>query len=215
MNDAWVLADRETGLDLGAFLRRAARLDPDGVTRFIAVGQVAAIYVSALNGGGLPTVLGLRTLTLGEPSTVDAVVPIAALLDRLAREENDLRVPVPPQQVSAPWAGLLPPRAGWQPSGGVAIDQLSQAARAGIAEIANGTPTGAGSAAVARLRAGVWGRVIEGTDVPAGVAFAADGLGFLRGDNGDNEALIAVNQRWSRLTTPGGFVLWRQPLLGS
>jgi hypothetical protein len=92
-------------------------------------------------------------------------------------------------------------------------------ARSGAAEIAAGTPPSAGSAAVARLRSLVWGRPLAapGADpaaadvVPAGMAFAADVLGFAR--DGDPPAPVHRAGLWSRLTTPRGYLLARAPTL--
>ncbi len=207
----WELADAETAHDLAILLARAARLDPGAACRIVGTGTVAAVYVCVLSGSGGPTVLGLRTLALAEPSDVDAVVPISAVTDRLARAENGNRLPVPPQQLHVSWAGVLPPRTGWLPADPVAVDDLRRAASDGIAEIALGAGEGSGSAAVATLRAKVWGRPLPGrADVPTGAGFAAHTLGFLIG------ATLSVHTvgPWTRLSSPAGFVLCRPALLG-
>ena len=212
------VADPLSLTDLATFVSRARRLDPDGAARLSAHRQVLAVYVSPVHGAGAPDVLGLRTFALAEPSDADVVVPLAALADRLARPSSRTDLPLPPAPATGvSWAGVAPPRQDWAPRGHVDTVVLRDAARAGVAEVAAGAPDVAGAPAVARLRAAVWGRPLPvgpdlapGTDVPAGAAFAADGLGFL--DEGMVPVLAAG--RWHRLSTPRGHVLTRRPLLG-
>jgi hypothetical protein len=223
-----LLPDAPSLADLATFVGRARRADPDGAARLRGHGDVLAVYVSPLHGGGGPTVLGLRTLALARPSELDVTVPLASLLDRFAREPGagpapgghpgtgapgDPAVPlaVPPAEaVGVAWAGMSPPRRGWDAVGLVDAATMRRAAEAGVAEVAAGTPSGAGAHAVARLRAQVWGRPLgEGLDgVPAGVAFAADALGFTT--DGEPAALYRAGS-WVRVTTGRGHVLARTP----
>jgi hypothetical protein len=215
------LLDPQTFRDLGTFVGRARRLDPDGAARLVGHAMLLAVYVSPVHGGGGPTVLGLRTLALAEPSSLDVTVPLAALGDRLAATpapaERAVPLPVPPMGASgAGWAGVSPPRSGWSPVGVVEAGLLRAAAGRGIGEVAATTPEGAGPAAVARLRALVWGAPIPGLDdVPAGVAFAAEGLGFLTSAADDEPVPLLRSGPWVRLTTATGHVLGRRPTLGS
>lgn len=223
------LPDAEALADLETYAGRARRLDPDGACRLVADGAVVAAYVSPVHGGGGPTVLGLRVLALAAPAALDVTVPLAALVDRFARlraESADagdaeapvggdgrrLRVPLPPVHVSAAWAGVAPPRSGWDAVGLLDAAGLRAAAAAGIGEIADGVPPGAGAQAVARLRGQVWGRPLapDLPDVPAGVAFAADALAFL--DDAEPVALYRAGP-WVRATTRRGHVLARRPAL--
>lgn len=205
------LADPDTLADLVTFVARARRVDPDGAARLLGAGEVLAVYVSPVHGTGAPTVLGLRTLALAGPHRVDTVVPLTALGDRFARTTAGTEVPVPPMVATgAAWAGVSPPRGGWAPMGTVAASVLAAAARTGIEEVAAGAGAAAGAPAVAQLRAAVWGRAVPGTpDLPAGVAFAADALGFLA----DDDVTVFVSGPWWRATTGRGHVLARQPLL--
>lgn len=207
------LGDAETVADLTTYVGRARVLDPDGAVRLQASARTLAVWVGVLRGRGLTgegTVLGLRVLPLAAPADLDKVVPLAAVSDRLARGlAGGTRLPVPPTTVRAGWAAVSPPRSGWQPLGGVSTTVLAQAARDGIAEVAQGVPDGAGSAAVDQLRARVWGRALPtggGPDgLPAGVALGAHALGFLVGDT----AQVLAAGRWFRLSTPAGHVLVR------
>lgn len=208
-----VLADAESLQDLGRYAARARALDADGAVRLQAVGSVLASWVGVLPGSGLMgtgTTIGLRTSALAEAAELDVVVPLAAVSDRVARPGERAVLPIPPMTVSAPWAAVSPPRSGWEPVGVVAAEALQRIASEGIAEVADGTPDGAGAHAVTALRAQVWGRVVSTDDgaaaVPAAVAFAAYALGFLAPGT---EATVATSGRWTRLTTPAGHALTR------
>jgi hypothetical protein len=114
----------------------------------------------------------------------------------------------------AAWAGVTPPRRGWEPVGQLDSAALCRLARAGAAEIVAATPPTAGAAQLATLRARVWGRPLSGelAGPPAGAAFVAHALAFL-----DDAEPVAVYRRhpWTRLTTSRGHVLARPPLLPS
>ena len=214
-----LLPDAEVVADLATYVARAKRVDPDGAARLVGHGDVLAVYVSPVHGGGGPTVLGMRTLALAAPADLDVTVPLAALTDRFARPASEPPGPVPlsvpPAPVSASWAGVSPPRTGWTAVGLVESSTLRTAASGGIAEVALGMPDVAGAAAVARLRGAVWGRPLFGESsaappVPAGVAYVADALGFVT--EGEPAALYASGPWW-RLTTSRGHVLARRPAL--
>ena len=230
---ALALPDAETLADLETFVGRARRVDPDGAARLVASGSVLATYVSPVHGGGGPTVLGLRVVALAAPLALDATVSLAALLDRFARlaaarstpphppppDGPSMLLPVPPTGAAATWAGVTPPRAGWDPIGLLDAPALRERAADGVREIAAGVPPGAGAAAVARLRAQVWGRPLtpDLPDVPAGLAFAADALAFLDDPRHEQDPVALFRAGpWLRATTRRGHVLARRsPLLGS
>jgi hypothetical protein len=212
MNDTFTLADAETVNDLKAFLQRAKRLDPEGLVRLRAFGPVLAAYVAPIFSGNLmdsgPTILGLRTCELQETAEVDGVVPIAAVLERLAKVINedfiDLTVAMPISQ-RAVWAGISPPRQGWSPVGTINESRLTQIARDGIAEVAGSLPESVGGPIAARIRGEIWGRGIDlETRVPTGAAFVAAGLGFLT----ENEEVgLFEAEGWVRLSSEHGHVL--------
>ncbi|WP_426566255.1 hypothetical protein ACPPVT_06810 [Angustibacter sp. McL0619] len=210
-----LLPDEDTAADLATYLARARRVDPDGAARLVAAGATLAVYVSPVHGGGGPTVIGLRVLALAEPATADRTVPMAALSDRLARPvaaSGPVRLALPPMDAAdAGWAGVGPPRSGWQAVGTVDAAALGDAARAGIEEIAAGAGQGAGSAVVSRLRALVWGRdMVSVPGLAAGAAFAVESLGFLGSD--DPVTLHAAGP-WQRLSSVRGHVLVRRSML--
>jgi hypothetical protein len=217
MSQALTLVDALALRDLQVYLSRASRIE-EGSVRLIAGGGILAIYAAVIYPVGLldevPTVLGLRTFALTDASTVDAVVPIRSLLERVNRligEVEDQTLPVamtvPMGVNTVTWAAISPPKGGWIARPPTTTAVLDRVARDGIAEVAQAVPTGTGAQLVQKVRAEVWGRDIEGLeDVAAGGAFAALSLGFL-GDNAADEVRVFESGPWTRLTSPRGHVL--------
>lgn len=216
MNKDFVLTDEQSTKDLQSYLSRAKRLDPDGLVRLRAYGNVLAAYVapiftgSILDGG--PTVIGLRTTELAAEAEVDTLVPISAVLDRIARvlesDTLDFLVEVPDSSQRASWAGISPPRSGWVADGVIDESELTAIARAGIQEVADALPTSVGGPIAARIRGEIWGRGIEkDTRIPTGAAFVAAGLGFMT----ENEQVsVYFADNWVRLSTDFGHVIARE-----
>jgi len=205
--------DAEALADLGTLVARARSVDPDGAIRLQAHGRTLAAYVGVLPGAGLlaeGAVVGLRTMPLAEESDVDVTVSLAAVSDRLARQDGapgPAVLDVPPVTVRAAWAAVAPPRTGWERVGALAADVVNEAAREGIEEVAEGTPQQAGGHAVAALRQRVWQRATTTVPpFPAGGAFAAYVLGFAPPGT---EVTVFAHGRWTRLSTPAGHVLVR------
>ena len=196
--------------DLGTYLGRARRANPDGAVRLQVVGPLLLTTVAVIEGSGLlgeGTVLGMRVVAIAPSDAVDTTVSFASVADRLAREEPTAVLSVPPTTVRAPWSGLTPPRDGWEPVGQLDGEIVDSIARQGISQIAEGTPDGAGSHAVATLRRRVWGTMSDTMPpIAAGLAFGAHVLGFTASGE---PASIAAQGRWTRLTTPRGHVLVR------
>jgi hypothetical protein len=225
-----LLPDLASLSDLKTFVGRARQIEDGGAVRMLAQGPVLAMYASALHGGGGPTILALRVLSLAEPADLDVTVPLSALTDRFARIDRllagarptpksvgrPIELPIPPTTATnASWAGIAPPRTGWNLEAMVPLALLRSAARSGIDEVAAGVPTHSGSAAVSRLRGLIWGRPLlgpEGPAVPAGVAFAAETFGFLgpaTADPAEDAPTLHSAGRWWRLSTARGHVLAR------
>ena len=215
MSQAFTLQDSLALDDLSTYLSRAGRVE-DGSVRLIAGAGVLAVYVAVFYPSGLldesPTVLGLRTFSLPEKESFDAVVPVGSLLQRLTNRKNEVTDASAPVTVSLPmqvhtvsWAAISPPRGGWTPLPATSSGVLDSAARAGIDEVATAIPTGTGEQIVHKVRSQVWGRPIPGLEhVPAGAGFAALSLGFL---GGDEAVQIFETGPWTRLTTRRGHVL--------
>lgn len=208
-------ADVESLQDLSTYVARARHLDADGAIRLQAAGSVLAAWVQVLPGQGLlkqGLVLGLRTMPLEGDHTLDTTVPLAGLSDRFARRVAERatgsELSVPPTTVNPPWTALTPPRRDWEPQVTLAAQTLTDAAREGIDAVAQGTPQGAGAAAVAALRQRVWGADLPDAPAgtPTGVAFAAYSLGFAQ--PGTN-AVILRHGPWTRVSLAAGHVLAR------
>ena len=208
-----VLEDEQGYADLRTFVTRARSLDDEGAMRLQADGTVLAAYVGVLPGRGLlgdGAVVGLRTMRLAQPATVDVTVALAAVADRLAHDTSG-GLELPPMTVQTAWAAMTPPRGGWEPVGSLDPGALVAAARAGIAEVAQGAPSGSGGQAVADLRQRVWGRLTDTVPpVPAGAAFAAYALGFVDpAGPATGRCEVVAHGRWTRVSSPRGHVIVR------
>jgi hypothetical protein len=196
--------------DLGTYLGRASRANPEGAVRLQVLGHLLVTTVAVIEGTGLMgegTVLGMRVVTVAPSDDIDATVSFASVNDRLAREGNGAVLSVPPTTVRAPWSGLTPPRDGWEPVGQLDGDVIDSIARQGISQVAEGTPENAGGHAVDSLRRRTWGAMSDTVPpIAAGLAFGAHVLGFT---SAGESASIAAHGRWTRLSTSRGHVLVR------
>jgi hypothetical protein len=215
MDRTIALPDPTALADLRTYLGRADRIDRSS-TRLVAGGGVLAVYTAVLYPAGLlddtPTVLGLRTVAVDNRQHIDAVVPIESLAARLERaaeaatDADPVVIGVPAEVNTVTWAGVAPPRGGWQPVDQTDAGTLSEVARAGIVEVAEALPNEAGEALVRRVRSEVWGRPLPGVEhVPTGAAFAAHSLGFLADPN--EQIPVYESGPWTRLSTERGHVL--------
>jgi len=203
-----VLPDPRTAADLLTFAGRAARLG-DPVVRLRASGGTLAVSAAPLSprgfGDDTPTVLGMRFLRIDPELECDLVVDAGALRPG---EDAD-HVLLPDSGVSAAWAGISPPRTGWSPGRPVPADALARAVRRGVDAVAAALPASPGEDIVRSVRAAVWGAPdADLGGLVAGVAFAADALGFLGADR-DEEASVLRTGTWTRVSLPRGHVLVR------
>lgn len=217
MSGTFTLVDSLALGDLHVYLERALRVE-DGSVRLIAGSGVLAVYVAVIHPSGLldetPTVLGLRTFALSGSEEFDEVVPVRSLLARVegmletaaaADPSEGIAVRLPMSVNTVTWAAISPPRGGWHALAPIPVAILEETARRGIDEVAEAIPSGTGEQLVQRVRGEVWGRPVAGHDtIPAGAAFAALSLGFLRETD-----TVAVYESgpWTRLTTKRGHVL--------
>jgi hypothetical protein len=214
MDDELALASALDLADLTTFMSRAATLGCEHV-RLSAHGNALVVSVGVLTRASLldttPIVLGVRVFELATPSSLDRVILVSALADRLAHGEQTL--PVPPAVPGVSWSGVAPPSGGWEPAGRISEAELESIAREGIAEVAG--VSGKGTLIVTRVRTEVWSRMrhLAGIDVAAGVAFAAYGLGFLAPDASSSPeppvANVSRSSNWTRFSTPRGHVILR------
>ncbi len=203
--------DPRVRTDFATFISRARRVSIDGAVRVQTLGPMLVLTVAVLDSagpGGEQIVLGMRIMPVAGGEPVDSTVPIAAVSDRLARRVNEgATFAIPPTTLSTSWADLTPPRGGWERVGEIDCTDLDEAARAGIEMVARGAPEGSGALAVAELRRRVWSEPTATVPpVPSGMAFAAHVLGFTQAGE---PAVVAMHDRWTRVSTSRGHVLAR------
>ena len=205
------LADQATRDDLQNYLGRLVRLGEPEV-RLQSRGQALAVYGCTQAPAGLmddaPVVLVMRAFPLADApaATVDTVVEVRALTDRLARAESGLTLALPDMTVSAAWAGVLPPVGGWEARGAIDAGSLAVVAAEGMARVAENVPADAGDPVVQKVRRAVWGSEIA-PGIPAAAAFAAEGLGFLAGTD---RIELSGSRSWTRLSGRNGHVILRR-----
>ncbi|WP_336650815.1 MULTISPECIES: hypothetical protein [unclassified Leucobacter] len=215
MGDTLLLADHASRDDLRIYLERLLRAGQAEV-RITSRGKALAVYGCTQAPRGItdpvPVVLVMRAFALAEAPAdpVDATVQARALLDRIARLGIvGLALDVPDVTAMAAWAGVLPPATGWEAVGVLDAASLRSVAEEGIARVGAALPQDPGEAVVQRVRSSVWGAEIA-PGIPAAAAFAAEVMGFLRGED---RLRISRSLTWTRLTADRGHVLVRS-LLG-
>lgn len=153
-----------------------------------------------------PTILAMRAIPVDADLVCDFVV---AASDLVADADDSNQVVLPENSVTAAWAGIAPPRAGWESSEPIAASVIAARAQWGIAAVSDAMPQDAGEDIVHGVRASIWGVAdAELAGLPLGVAFAAFTMGFIAGDE---LAQLRRAPSWQRLTLSRGHVLVRVP----
>ncbi|MFC8429306.1 hypothetical protein [Streptomyces sp. NPDC057253] len=211
------LADESEAADLAAFLSRLLHYDRSAAVRLQGTGTALAVF------GRPPSfeVLAIRAVRLAKPYengldvTLDVTVSAGELLESV--DESAGTAVVPGAVTGPPWAGVLPPRGGWQPVAGLpGPDELRALVLAGIAEFRSRTeelgPEGRTRAELDRIGREIWSRSVADTGLPVRAVHAAQSLGFLRpgGESG-----LFSSGAWLRLRTPYGSIAVRQGGLGA
>ena len=202
------LPDPAAARDVLTFAGRAARLG-DGALRLQARGGLLAMTAAPLAPRGLldatPTVLGMRVIGVDAELECDLVVDAGAL----GAADDPREIALPDSAVRAAWAGVSPPRSGWDQVGELSAVVLDARAQHGMAAVAHALPVDPGEDVVRTVRAQIWGTPDEDlADLPLGVAFAAQALGFL---HGDEPVVLRRSGPWTRLSLQRGHVLVRGP----
>ncbi len=211
------LADESEAADLAAFLSRLLHYDRSAAVRLQGTGNALAVF------GRPPSfeVLAIRAVRLAKPYengldvTLDVTVSAGELLESV--DESAGTAVVPSAVTGPPWAGVLPPRGGWQPVTGLPDPEALRAlVLAGIAEFRSRTeelgPEGRTRAELDRIGREIWSRTVADTGLPVRAVHAAQSLGFLRpgGESG-----LFSSGAWLRLRTPYGSIAVRQGGLGA
>lgn len=214
------LADETEAADLAAFLSRLLHYDRGAAVRLQAAGTTLAVF------GRPPSfeVLAVRAVRLAKPYedgldvTLDVTVSAGEFLESV--DERAGTAAVPAAVTGPPWAGVLPPRGGWQPEPGLpAPDVLRATVAAAVAEFRSRTeelaPDGRTRAELDRIGRDIWSREIGRTGLPVRAAHAAQSLGFLRPGADPADTGLFSSGAWLRLRTPYGSVAVRRAGLGS
>ncbi|MFI9468988.1 hypothetical protein ACIHBQ_16140 [Streptomyces sp. NPDC052492] len=210
------LADEGEAADLAAFLSRLLHYDRGAAVRLQAAGTALAVF------GRPPSfeVLAIRAVRLAKPYedgldvTLDVTVSAGELLETV--DESAATAGVPAAVTGPPWAGVLPPRGGWQAEPGLPEPgQLRRLVAASVAEFRSRTeelaPEARTRAELDRIGREIWSRTVAGTGLPVRTVHAAQSLGFLRGD----DQVLFSSGSWLRLRTPYGSVAVRRAGLGT
>ena len=222
------LADGGEAADLAAFLSRLIHYDRAAAVRLQAHGKALAVF------GRPPSfeVLAIRTARLAKPYengldvSLDVTVSAGELLESV--DESAATAAVPAAVTGPPWAGVLPPRGGWQPEPGLpAPDAVRAMVAAAVAEFRSRTqelaPEARTRAELDRIGREIWSRPIGDTGLPVRAAHAAQSLGFLRtaGEGvrqdapGESPLGLYSSGAWLRLRTPYGSIAVRRAGLGA
>src|SRR5690606_9628767 len=141
MSERLVMADSESARDVLTFAGRAARAGEDGV-RLQAAGGTLVMTAAALAPKGLldrtPTVLAMRMLHADPELECDFVVA------SLEKDEDPRNLVLPDEAISPAWAGIAPPRGGWEHAGEIEASTLANRAQWGIAAVAHQVPDNPG-----------------------------------------------------------------------
>ncbi|MET2717211.1 hypothetical protein ABXV03_15900 [Streptomyces harbinensis] len=200
------LAERGEAADLAALLARLLRWEKAAAARLQADGPVLGVFARPARFG----VLAIRPLRLAEPALLDVTVSAGELLEGIDEAAGTARVPAP---VTGPsWAGVLPPRGGWEPLAELEHGGLRGAAEAVVAEFRKRTEALADAErtreALDALAEEIWSRPLPGTPLPLRAVHAARSLGFLRAAA---PAAVLARGVWLRLRTPLGSIAVRRP----
>ena len=201
-----IFPDSESARDALTFAGRSEHAGADGV-RLQAGGGVLAMTSAALAPQGLldrtPTVLAMRALRVDPELECDLVVA------SLGETEDAAQLELPDTALAPAWAGVAPPRGGWEHRGEIAAATLAARAQWGISAVAHQLPDSPGEDIVRTVRGAVWGEADDDVlSLPRGVAFAAFACGFIAGEE---SARVTTSGRWTRISLGRGHVLSRGP----
>ncbi|MGW5661105.1 hypothetical protein ACWEWG_13525 [Streptomyces sp. NPDC003758] len=217
------LADDGEAADLAAFLARLLHYDRGAAVRLQATGTTLAVF------GRPPSfeVLAVRAVRLAKPYEdglelqLDVTVSAGELLESV--DESAATAAVPAAVTGPPWAGVLPPRAGWRPEPGLGAPQALRATvAAAVAEFRSRTEELPAErrtrAELDRIGREIWSRTVGDTGLPVRAVHAAQSLGFLRpAPQASTEEPVALlsSGAWLRLRTPYGSIAVRRAGLGA
>lgn len=212
-------ADARDSADLGAFLARLIRFDKAAAVRLQTAGVGLAVFARLPLGETGP--LAIRTARLAAATPLDLTVSAGQLLDALDDLDPDLdrdseragvragaRAGAEPGELELPgaitgpaWAGLLPPRTGWEHLADLPTEPLRAAVRAAVTEFRR---EGADADALAEA---IWSRQVHPSGLTLRAVHAAQLTGLLQQPD---EVALHRHPAWLRLSGPGGYVITRR-----
>ncbi|SCK18566.1 hypothetical protein [Streptomyces sp. WMMB 322] len=199
-----VFADPGEAAGLGAFLKRLLRWEKAAAVRIQAWNGVVGFFAKPARF----EVLVVRTARLLESAEADTTVSAGELLEGV--EESAEAFTVPAAVTGPPWAGVLPPRGGWEVFGEVPADAVRAVAAAAVGEFRERAEKLERQERTRErldaLAEEIWSRPLGRTEMPLRAAHAAHALGFLTG--GGQLKLLRAGS-WLRLRTPAGSVAVR------
>jgi hypothetical protein len=222
-------ADAREAADLAAFLSRLLHYDKSAAVRLQAQGSALAVFCHPPFD-----VLAVRSAGLAGDTFLDSTVSAGQFLDGL--DEEGGAATVPPAVTGPPWAGVLPPRGGWERTAELSMTAVQEAVSRGIAEFRiRSEKLGQDRRTRSeydRIAADIWSRPLavpptrgSGTaELPMRAVHAAHALGFLRpvrvsevpaqaGPGAEEEAAAVVvfaSKGWLRVRTPHGSIALRR-----
>ncbi len=201
------LADPTAAGDLGAYLSRLLRYDRRAVVRVRAEGSVLGTFGHPPFGEAAQGVITLHSTELAEPARLDATVSAGKLLDAIA---DDASLTVPASVTGPGWAGMLPPRTGWELIAEFAVLDLARAVAEGVVEFREQTRPGMPRAEFDRIATTIWTRPVA-DQLPLRAAHAAQSFGFLGPPDARARVAVLRAGAWLRLEAPHGSVSVRRP----
>lgn len=208
--------------EVAAFLGRLVRWDKTAVVRLrSAEGEPALGVFGHPPFGGVLAVKSLALRGGGIGEAVDATVSAGELLESVASAADGGEFTIPPSVTGPAWAGLLPPRGGWQRVAGLDGAAVRAVAVRAVAEFRQRTealvPERRTRAELDALAEELWTRPLPGgaTGVTLRVVHAAHALGFLPPASGprpsadDDPVAVLTAGPWLRLRTGYGSVAAR------
>ncbi|MET9883693.1 hypothetical protein ABZZ20_11190 [Streptomyces sp. NPDC006430] len=232
MTEQLHFADSGEAADLAAFLGRLVHYDRAAAVRVLGGPPTPE---TAEGGGTLAVfgrppsfeVLAIRTVRLAAPVSLplDVTVSAGELLESV--DEGAAGAALPGPVTGPPWAGVLPPRGGWQQVSGLpGPEEMRAAVAASVAEFRARDealpPQHRTRSERDRIGREIWSRTLGDTGLPLRAVHAAQSLGFLRpirsvvapgafAPGAPDPVALFASGSWLRLRTPYGSIAMRRP----
>ncbi|WP_037605252.1 hypothetical protein [Streptacidiphilus rugosus] len=189
---------------LADFLGRLLRYDRAAAVRLQTAGETLAVFARIPLGQSGPLVI--RTALLDGAQPLDVTVSAGQWLEELGRAQDAGHdgLVLPPAITGPAWAGLLPPRVGWERVEDLDTAPLAAAVAAAVTEFRKAATAPSGGDALAEA---IWSRQVH----PAGLTLRALHAAHLTGLLQQTPRVtLHRHSAWLRLTAPRGSVVMRR-----